>query len=170
MGSATGTIGRSTSLPLADSPLGRTIATTPTDVWNDSCSVSELEYAISYGAVGATANPTIVTDVASGTRLVEEEQFGPVLPVVTYDDLETVVSAVNAGMYGLDASIWGEDVDAIRQLGPRLDAGTIWMNTHGQRGADQPFGGMKWSGIGVENGELGLDDLTELQVLFEARG
>ena len=63
MGSATGTIGRSTSLPLADSPLGRTIATTPTDVWNDSCSVPELEYAISYGAVGATANPTIVTDV-----------------------------------------------------------------------------------------------------------
>jgi transaldolase len=63
VGSATDTIGRSTTLPLADSPLGRTIATTPTDVWNDSCSVPELEYAISYGAVGATANPTIVTDV-----------------------------------------------------------------------------------------------------------
>ena len=63
MGSATGTIGRSKSLPLADSPLGRTIAMTSTDVWNDSCSVPELEYAISYGAVGATANPTIVTDV-----------------------------------------------------------------------------------------------------------
>ena len=63
MGSATGTIGRSTSLPLVDSPLGRTIATTATDVWNDSCSVPELEYAVSYGAVGATANPTIVADV-----------------------------------------------------------------------------------------------------------
>ncbi len=50
-------------LPLADSPLGRTIATTATDVWNDSCAVDELEYAISYGAVGATANPTIVADV-----------------------------------------------------------------------------------------------------------
>ena len=49
--------------PLADTPLGRTIATTPTDVWNDSCSLPELEYAVSYGAVGATANPTIVTDV-----------------------------------------------------------------------------------------------------------
>ena len=63
MGSATETIDRSTSLPLADSPLGRTIATTATDVWNDSCSVPELEYAVSYGAVGATANPTIVMDV-----------------------------------------------------------------------------------------------------------
>jgi transaldolase len=49
--------------PLADSPLGRTIETTATDIWNDSCAVDELEYAISYGAVGATANPTIVTDV-----------------------------------------------------------------------------------------------------------
>ena len=51
--------------PLADTPLGRTIATTPTDIWNDSCAVDELEYAISYGAVGATANPTIVSDVWS---------------------------------------------------------------------------------------------------------
>jgi transaldolase len=49
--------------PLADTPLGRTIATTATDIWNDSCAVEELEYAVSYGAVGATANPTIVTDV-----------------------------------------------------------------------------------------------------------
>ncbi len=49
--------------PLADSPLGRTIATTATDIWNDSCAVDELEYAVSYGAVGATANPTIVSDV-----------------------------------------------------------------------------------------------------------
>jgi transaldolase len=61
--SATETMRRATVPPLADSPLGRTIATTPTDVWNDSCSVPELEYAISYGAVGATANPTIVADV-----------------------------------------------------------------------------------------------------------
>jgi transaldolase len=51
------------ALPLADSPLGRTISTTATDIWNDSCAIDELDYAISYGAVGATANPTIVTDV-----------------------------------------------------------------------------------------------------------
>jgi len=63
VGSATETIARSASLPLGDSPLGRTIATTPTDIWNDSCSVPELEYAVSFGAVGATANPTIVADV-----------------------------------------------------------------------------------------------------------
>jgi transaldolase len=61
--SATETISSSATLPLADSPLGRTISTTATDIWNDSCSVPELEYAVSYGAVGATANPTIVADV-----------------------------------------------------------------------------------------------------------
>ncbi len=57
------TIAGTAALPLADSPLGRTIATTATDIWNDSCAVDELEYALSYGAVGATANPTIVVDV-----------------------------------------------------------------------------------------------------------
>ena len=63
MGSATETMRRSATVTLAELPLGRTIATTATDIWNDSCAVDELEYAISYGAVGATANPTIVTDV-----------------------------------------------------------------------------------------------------------
>jgi transaldolase len=57
------TLTRPTGPALADSPLGRTISTTATDIWNDSCAVDELEYAISFGAVGATANPTIVTDV-----------------------------------------------------------------------------------------------------------
>jgi transaldolase len=57
------TVKEAAAVPLADSPLGRTIATTPTDIWNDSCAVDELEYALSYGAVGATANPTIVVDV-----------------------------------------------------------------------------------------------------------
>jgi transaldolase len=61
--STAATAAQAGSLPLADSPLGRTIATTATDVWNDSCAIDELEYAISFGAVGATANPTIVTDV-----------------------------------------------------------------------------------------------------------
>ena len=63
MTSVTETISSPTTLPLADSPLGRTVSTTSTDIWNDSCSVPELEYAVSFGAVGATANPTIVADV-----------------------------------------------------------------------------------------------------------
>jgi transaldolase len=57
------TLTKTRPLPLADTPLGRTVATSPTDIWNDSCAIDELEYAISFGAVGATANPTIVHDV-----------------------------------------------------------------------------------------------------------
>jgi transaldolase len=90
VGSATETIGSSATLPLADSPLGRTIATTPTDVWNDSCSVPELEYAISYGAVGATANPTIVTDVWKQEPAYWRERVGALaieLPAATEIDL-----------------------------------------------------------------------------------
>jgi transaldolase len=60
---ATSSNARAAVPPLADTPLGRTVATTPTDIWNDSCSIPELEYAVSFGAVGATANPTIVNDV-----------------------------------------------------------------------------------------------------------
>src|SRR6058998_918478 len=69
------TIGAATA-PLADTPLGRTIATTPTDIWNDSCAVDELEYAISYGAVGATANPTIVMDVWKGSPATWRDRVG----------------------------------------------------------------------------------------------
>lgn len=122
------------------------------------------------GQAGYFYEPTIVTDISDGTSLVDEEQFGPALPVVAYDSLDEVVQSANASNYALDASIWGANVDAVRSLAPRIEAGTVWMNTHGQRGIDQPFGGMKWSGVGVENGQLGLEELTQLQVLFHARG
>jgi transaldolase len=70
------TIVGAATAPLADTPLGRTIATTPTDIWNDSCAVDELEYAISYGAVGATANPTIVMDVWKGSPATWRDRVG----------------------------------------------------------------------------------------------
>jgi transaldolase len=65
---AAGPLGSLSELPLADTPLGRTIAETATDIWNDSCAIDELEYALSFGAVGATANPTIVVDVWKKSR------------------------------------------------------------------------------------------------------
>jgi transaldolase len=77
-------------LPLADSPLGRTIAQTETDIWNDSCAVDELEYALSYGAVGATANPTIVVDVWGKDPTRWRSRIGALAaerPIATVDDL-----------------------------------------------------------------------------------
>jgi acyl-CoA reductase-like NAD-dependent aldehyde dehydrogenase len=119
--------------------------------------------------VGYFFAPTIVTNISDGSRLVDEEQFGPVLPIISYDNIDDAVAGANSTNFALDASIWGSDIDEIRQLAPRLETGTVWMNTHGQRGMDQPFGGLKWSGIGVENGVLGYEELTELQVMYQAR-
>jgi transaldolase len=87
---------QSTALPLADSPLGRTVATTATDIWNDSCAVDDLEYAISYGAVGATANPTIVVDVWKREPALWQERvrtLGAADPALTEVDLAWAVVA-----------------------------------------------------------------------------
>ena len=85
------TAGRPTPTPpLADTPLGRTVALGPTDVWNDSCAVDELQYAIDYGAVGATANPTIVVDVWRKDPAANRErarQLAAANPTATEDEL-----------------------------------------------------------------------------------
>ena len=81
-------------LPLAGTPLGRTIAETDTDIWNDSCAVDELEYALSFGAVGATANPTIVVDVWNKDRVFWRERLGALAaarPNATVSDLAWAV-------------------------------------------------------------------------------
>jgi len=95
--------------------------------------------------------PTVLTGVADGTRIVDEEQFGPVLPLVPYDDLDDAVRRANGTHFGLDASVWSADADRATEVAGRLECGTAWINTHLMQGPAQPFGGRKWSGIGVEN-------------------
>jgi acyl-CoA reductase-like NAD-dependent aldehyde dehydrogenase len=113
--------------------------------------------------------PTILTGIGNGSRIVDEEQFGPALPVVTYRDLEATVDHVNTGRFGLGGSVWSGDPDRAADVAARLDVGTAWVNTHLALAPNQPFGGAKWSGIGVENGPWGLYGFTELQVLHRAR-
>ncbi|NUU24926.1 MAG: aldehyde dehydrogenase family protein [Streptomycetaceae bacterium] len=113
--------------------------------------------------------PTILTGLADGARIVDEEQFGPALPVVPYRDLEAAVDHVNAGRYGLGGSVWSGDPDRAADVAARLDVGTAWVNTHVALSPSQPFGGAKWSGIGVENGPWGLHGFTEIQVLYRGR-
>ncbi|MCF2525928.1 aldehyde dehydrogenase family protein [Yinghuangia soli] len=113
--------------------------------------------------------PTILAGLADGTRIVDEEQFGPALPVVAYRDLEATVEHVNNGRFGLGGSVWSGDADRAAEVAARLDVGTAWVNTHLALGPGQPFGGAKWSGIGVENGPWGLHGFTELKVLHRAR-
>jgi acyl-CoA reductase-like NAD-dependent aldehyde dehydrogenase len=114
---------------------------------------------------GYFIRPTIVCDVVDGNRIVDEEQFGPVLPVIRYTDLEAVVATVNASPYGLGASIWSSNRDAAREVALRIDAGSVWVNTHFPVSPDVPFGGARQSGIGVELGEHGLAEFSQLKVL-----
>lgn len=110
--------------------------------------------------------PTILDGVTAGHRIVEEEQFGPALPIIRYRDVADAVRQANSGMYGLTASVWAQDVDRAAEVATDLDCGQVSINVHG--GAvlpNLPFGGHKWSGIGVENGIWGLDGFTEMRVV-----
>ncbi len=109
--------------------------------------------------------PTIVTDIADGTRLVDEEQFGPVLPVLRFSSVDDAVARANRSCYGLGASVWSANAERAHAVAERLEAGTVWINKHGDLAPDVPFGGAKQSGIGSELGLNALDEFTQLQVI-----
>ena len=109
--------------------------------------------------------PTIVADIADGSRLVDEEQFGPILPVIRYRDVDEVIARANANPNGLGGSIWSNDLERAAALAQRLECGTAWVNEHGAIQPDAPFGGVKQSGMGVEFGPWGLAEFTSIQTL-----
>lgn len=113
--------------------------------------------------------PTVVAGVSDGVRLVDEEQFGPVLPVIPYQRVEDAIERANATHFGLGGSVWSSDVDRATEVATELDCGTAWVNRHLELSPATPFGGAKWSGIGVENGPWGLYGFTELQCVNVAR-
>lgn len=108
---------------------------------------------------------TLVADIRDGARLVDEEQFGPVLPVIRYDDVEDAIASANRLGTGLGASVWAADAEAARAVASRIDAGTVWINQHGMVHPMVPFGGVKRSGWGVEFGVDGLKAMTQPRVL-----
>jgi len=115
---------------------------------------------------GYFVQPTVVADVAEGSRIVDEEPFGPLLPVIRYSDIDEAVARANAGPYGLGASVWGSDAAQASEVAGRLHAGMVWVNRH--MGADPlaPFGGAKQSGIGRQYGLKGLQGYMEGVTLF----
>jgi len=112
--------------------------------------------------------PTLVTGISDGSRLVDEEQFGPALPIVPVRDAEDALERANATHFGLGGSIWTSDRERGVSLASRLECGTGWINQHGAFAFEAPFGGCKWSGVGYENGPIGLESFTEYQVISEA--
>jgi acyl-CoA reductase-like NAD-dependent aldehyde dehydrogenase len=113
--------------------------------------------------------PTVITGVSDGTRIVDEEQFGPALPVLSYRDVDEALARANATHFGLGASIWTSDPDRAAAVAPEVEAGTVWVNSHQSEVPGQPFGGLKWSGIGVEGGRWGLIGFSEIQTVYVAR-
>lgn len=109
--------------------------------------------------------PTVVADVTDGIRLVDEEPFGPILPVIKYSDIEDAIRRANASPNGLGGSIWSNDLKKAAELAMRLECGTAWVNEHGAIQPNAPFGGVKQSGIGVEFGQHGLAEYTSIQTL-----
>jgi len=121
------------------------------------------------GDKGYFINPTIVRDIAEGSKLVDEEQFGPVMPVIKYSDASDAVRRANASIYGLGGSIWAKDSDRAWALAEDMESGSVWVNKHADLQPHLPFGGAKFSGIGSELGEEGLKEFTQVQVLNMAR-
>jgi acyl-CoA reductase-like NAD-dependent aldehyde dehydrogenase len=113
--------------------------------------------------------PTILTGVAEGTRIVDEEQFGPALPILPYRDLSEAIERANATTYGLGSSVWSNDPVRGHEVAEQLEAGTTWINTHAMLGHVQPFVGRKWSGLGAENGLYSISAYTDLHTIYTSR-
>ncbi|MEM6323527.1 MAG: aldehyde dehydrogenase family protein [Pseudomonadota bacterium] len=110
--------------------------------------------------------PTIIADLNNGDPLVDEEQFGPALPIIKYSDLDDVIERANDSENGLGGSVWSKDIDAAKAVATRMACGSVWINKHGAIQPNAPFGGVKKSGLGVEFGEEGLQEYTDIQVIF----
>lgn len=108
---------------------------------------------------------TIVDNPPEDSRVVAEEAFGPVLPLLKFNDIDEVIDRANASEYGLAGSIWTADADQAVAIAERLETGTVWINEIQYLMPWTPFGGHKQSGMGIENGVAGLLEYTNVQTI-----
>jgi acyl-CoA reductase-like NAD-dependent aldehyde dehydrogenase len=108
---------------------------------------------------------TVIADVADDMRVVKEEQFGPVIPIVKYATIDEAIERANSLDVGLGGSVWGNDPEEAARYAGRLECGTAWVNQHGSLHPMAPFGGVKCSGIGTEFNVDGLKEYTTVQVV-----
>ena len=122
------------------------------------------------GKNGFFYEPTILADVQEGVRIVDEEQFGPVMPLIKYTDVEDAMERANATDFGLGGSVWTNDLERGAKLAARIQAGVRGVNAHPGGGPGTPFGGVKQSGIGREGGgTIGLKEFVDITTLRIAK-
>lgn len=108
----------------------------------------------------------IVDNPPEDARVVVEEAFGPILPMIKFDDVEDVIARANDSPYGLAGAVWSRDVDAAVAIAHRLDTGTVWINQNLSLLPNTPFAGRKQSGVGIENGTAGLLEFTQPKSIY----
>jgi acyl-CoA reductase-like NAD-dependent aldehyde dehydrogenase len=118
-------------------------------------------------ARGHFMQPIVVTDVSDDAPLMQEEQFCPAIPVATYDDVDEALTRANSTVYGLGGSVWSRDIGKAMEVARRIEAGTVFVNTHGTEAVNRkaPYGGVKQSGIGRKSGLQGVLEYAQIQTL-----
>ncbi|MNZ88358.1 Phenylacetaldehyde dehydrogenase [compost metagenome] len=117
----------------------------------------------SLGGRGYYVQPTVVLAKSANDTLLREEVFGPITTFLPFDSDDELISLMNDTPFGLTASLWTNDMSKALRLIPRVEAGTVWVNTHTFLDPSVPFGGVKASGMGREFGGAFIDDYTELK-------
>ncbi|MDV3456117.1 aldehyde dehydrogenase family protein [Sphingomonas sp. HF-S4] len=120
---------------------------------------------VRHEAAGLFIPPTLVAGIGHGVDLIDQEQFGPVLPILPFSDEEAVLELANRGDYGLGASVWTRDVDRGIALVERIDAGTGWVNQHGAFTAALPMPFARQSGIGMDYAEYGVAEHSQAMLI-----
>lgn len=109
--------------------------------------------------------PTVIAGLSDGARIVDEEQFGPVVPIIAYDDIDDVIAKINSGPYGLTGSIWTADIARGTEIASRLAVGSGWVNQHGAFDIEFPFPLIKASGVGTDWADYGVKGSMRMQVI-----
>jgi betaine-aldehyde dehydrogenase len=122
------------------------------------------------GFDGHFIEPTVFAGVTDTMTIAREEIFGPVMCVLDFDTEDEVIARANATPFGLAAGVFTRDLARAHRTVSRLEAGTTWINAYNLTPVELPFGGVKASGIGRENGRAALDHYSRLKSVYVATG